>query len=255
MTGSLLPEVIWRVLDSSGKPVSGAQLFVYLTGTTTKTPSYASSSMLVQNTNPVVADSGGLFPPIFLDPTLTYRLRLTDANGAVLAPDADPFSAAPQIAAGAVSGAMLAGGAVAANLGFTPANVGGDTFDGEMIIGYALSVSPSITSVGFRGVPGIFVNAARHFAADDSGHMLVHTDGNAYAWTIDPDATFFFPGGTAISFRNTGSGVITATRGAGVSLLIAGSGTSKDVAIAQWGAGAIIKDGPNSWFITGTGLS
>lgn len=254
MTGSLLPTVVWRAQDSNGLPLNGALLYTFLTGTTTPTPTYTTSSLGTPLANPVVADSSGLFPEIFLDPAVTYRFQLKTAGGS-LVQDIDPFSVAPVIAAGGISASMLAAGAAASNLGFTPVNKAGDSLSGELKIAYTLSGVPDAKSVGFRGMPINTQDGNYTFGNDDPGKLTRHTDGSAYAWTIAPDATTNYPIGTVLPFRNAGAGVITLTRGAAVTLTISGNGTSKDVGVAQYGAGALIKEAANTWYVAGTGLS
>lgn len=255
MTGSLLPAVVFRATDAADQPVSGAKLFAYLSGTLTPTPVYTSAA-LSNPVNPVTADSTGTFPEIFLDPTVTYRFQIKTPGGVLLpGGDIDPYFAGPVNAAGSITAAMLAAGAASGNLGFTPLNKAGDTATGELIIGYTMGAAPSPTSVGFRGMPQSIHNAAYQFAADDSGRYHRHTSGSAHAWTIPLDATLAFPIGTTFPFRNSGAGVVTMTRAVGLALTISGSGTSKDVAVAQYGAGAIIKDDVNIWYISGTNLS
>src|SRR5215213_3358528 len=48
-------------------PPASGKLFLYSPGTTTKISSYTASDLLTPNANPVVADSAGLFGPIYLD--------------------------------------------------------------------------------------------------------------------------------------------------------------------------------------------
>lgn len=256
MSGVLLPQVFLRALDANGKPLSGAKLFSYLTGTGTPTPTYTDATLGTPRTNPIVADAGGLFAPIFLDPTVTYRFVLTDSSNNQIGNAMDPVSGAPNIANGSITGAMLAGGAAAANLGFTPMNEAGDTATGELIIGYALSAPPNPTSIGFRGMPLTVKNANYTFAPDDSGRLFLHDDGFVAAWTIPPDSAVGFAFGTVIGVRNAaGGGVITLTRGSGVALTIAGAGTNQDVALAGSGFASLVKEGANTWFVGGTGLS
>lgn len=121
MAGSLLPEIVWRAIDANGLAISGAKLYAYATGTTTPQNTYTTSALSTPNSNPVVADGGGLFSAIYLDPALTYRFILKDASGVTIE-DVDPFTAAANIALGSVTGGMMAAGAAAANLGYTPAN-------------------------------------------------------------------------------------------------------------------------------------
>ena len=58
-------------------PSSGAQLFFYETGTTTPKDTYSDSAGTTPNANPVVADSVGVFPDIFISGT--YKVVLKNA--------------------------------------------------------------------------------------------------------------------------------------------------------------------------------
>ncbi len=67
-------------LDENGDPLAGAQLYTYLSGTTTPAAVYSDAALTVPHSNPVIADSGGVFDAIFLDPDVTYRFKLDDAD-------------------------------------------------------------------------------------------------------------------------------------------------------------------------------
>lgn len=92
MSGSLIPDLFRRAVDANGVAVPGALANFYLTGTVTRMPTFTTTALSVANANPVVADSGGLFPEIFLDPSVTYRRILTRADGSSLGLDDDPIS-------------------------------------------------------------------------------------------------------------------------------------------------------------------
>ena len=62
------------------KPASGAKLFFYATGTNTFKNTYNCPDGTTANANPVIADSSGVFPDIFLNGT--YKVVLQDKNGA-----------------------------------------------------------------------------------------------------------------------------------------------------------------------------
>lgn len=79
-----------RATDSNGAPVAGAKLYFYETGTTTLAPIYTSSALTVEHPNPVTADSGGKFAPIYLDTANTYRAVLKTADGTSTLEDIDP---------------------------------------------------------------------------------------------------------------------------------------------------------------------
>lgn len=121
MTGFLLPTVVWRAVDSAGAPLNGAKLYFFVTGTTTPTNTYTTSTLGTPNANPVVSDSAGLFGPIYLDPAVTYRVQLKTSAGSLIE-DIDPFTVAANVPPGGITGAMLAAGAVNTNLTYTAAN-------------------------------------------------------------------------------------------------------------------------------------
>ena len=60
-------------------PSSGAQLFFYETGTTTPKDTYSDSAGTTPNANPVVANSVGVFPDIFISGT--YKVVLKNSDG------------------------------------------------------------------------------------------------------------------------------------------------------------------------------
>ena len=76
-------------LDAAGTPYAGAKANFYLTGTTTRTDTYQDNALGTPHANPVVADSAGQFPPIYLDPSVTYRCIVTDTDDNLL-DDTDP---------------------------------------------------------------------------------------------------------------------------------------------------------------------
>ena len=82
MAGTLTPSPIQTVLDSNGNPVSGAQVFTYISGTTTKLSTYTTSTLGVANANPIVCNSAGRYTA-FLGP-YTYTFVAAPAN------DTDP---------------------------------------------------------------------------------------------------------------------------------------------------------------------
>ena len=250
MTGTLLPVPTLRAVDANGVPMNGALLQFYLTGTTTPTPVYTSATLGPPLSNPVVSDSAGLFPAIYIDPTITYRAQLKTGGGS-LVQDIDPVAAPEVNAAGSITGAMLASGAALANLGFTPVNKAGDTATNLLLANTTLAA----TSAGYMGAPTNQQNANYTLALTDAGKMIFANTGGPYAWTIPPLASVAWPIGTAFVFRSLAGSAVTITRGAAVTLRIAGSATSKDVAIAQWGFATVMMDENDDWVISGTGIS
>ena len=121
-----------RAIGADGLAMSGAKIYFYLTGTTTLTDSYQASSGGSAHANPVVADSGGLFASIYINDAIQTRAVLKNSAGTTIL-DIDPVNPAIAVAADSITDTELATGAAAANLGYTPANVAGDTFTGDII--------------------------------------------------------------------------------------------------------------------------
>ena len=80
------PDFLNPVVDDTGATLSGAQLFFYSVGTSTKKNTYSDSAKTIANANPVVADSGGRFGDIFMLTDEQYKVVLA------LSGDTDPPS-------------------------------------------------------------------------------------------------------------------------------------------------------------------
>ena len=78
-------------------PSSGAKYFFFESNTSTRKNTYSDEALTTPNTNPVIADSNGLFPDIWLEPG-QYKVRLTDKNDVQKHPDADPVESSAQAA-------------------------------------------------------------------------------------------------------------------------------------------------------------
>lgn len=85
MTAVLAPYWIQQYLNQNGTAVAvGGLLFTYKAGTTTKQATYTDSSQSTPLSNPIVLDSTGSVPYLWLDPTLIYKFVLAPPN------DTDP---------------------------------------------------------------------------------------------------------------------------------------------------------------------
>jgi hypothetical protein len=73
-----------QALDTTASVLSGATLTFTLTGTSTPTDAYSDSALTIPVSNPLSADSAGVWIPIFLDPEVVYRVVLKTQAGAVL---------------------------------------------------------------------------------------------------------------------------------------------------------------------------
>lgn len=91
-SGYLYFEPRSRPSASNWGPLPGATLTFYITATTTPTQIYSDIGLVTPLPNPVEADSTGLFPTIYLDGSVTYRVILKDQNSVTLE-DTDPGAA------------------------------------------------------------------------------------------------------------------------------------------------------------------
>lgn len=240
---------VLRAVDANGAPMAGAQLQFFLTGTTTPATVYSSAALTVALANPVTADSGGLFVPIWLDPTVTYRVQLLSNVGTVIR-DIDPVFAPVTVATNSITSAMLQSGVAVANIGYTPLNKAGDTATNLLLSFSTLST----TSAGYLGAPVNEQDANYTLALLDAGKMVRANITGATAYTVPPNV---WPVGTGILIRNaaSSSGTLTITRGSGVSVYGAGSTTTKDWAMAAGGFATLFQEAANVWAISGSGLS
>ncbi|MCW3847587.1 glycoside hydrolase family 55 protein [Sphingomonas sp. LB-2] len=69
---------------------ANAKLYVYLTGTTTAATYYTDAAGTTAGSNPQSAGVAGMFAPIYLDPSITYRIKVTDSAGTTTLYDIDP---------------------------------------------------------------------------------------------------------------------------------------------------------------------
>lgn len=82
-------------VNSAGSPYGGAKLYVYRAGTLTDLPVYTTASFSIAHPQPVQADASGLFPAIYIDPSLGFDVRVilkTSANVAIYDEDNIPRS-------------------------------------------------------------------------------------------------------------------------------------------------------------------
>jgi hypothetical protein len=262
MTGTLLAAPVYRAVDQNGVPMAGALLQFYLTGTTTPANVYASSALSTALSNPVVADSGGLFPAIYLDPTVVYRCQLL-TSASVLVKDIDPVSEGvveatqTQVNAGSATGIyvspakLAAWSGVAGALGYTPANKAGDTLTNSVLAFTSLAANSS----GYLGLPVNEQDGAYTTALADAGKMVRCNSASAVAYTLPPVSSVAYPVGTAITFRNVGAGTVTLTPGTGVTIAKAGAASQASIALAQYGLCTAIMEATNAWVFSGAGMT
>lgn len=83
MSGTIAPAVKQTFFANGAFAPSGSQLFTYVTGTTTKTPTYSDGALSTPNANPIVLDSASQ-ATVYLNPTVVYAFVLAPST------DTDP---------------------------------------------------------------------------------------------------------------------------------------------------------------------
>lgn len=83
---SLFSGAGYQFFDNSGNILSGGNLYVYAAGTTTQINTYADSSGIVLNTNPIVLDSSGRVPnEIWVTAGVVSKFALYNSTGTLIA--------------------------------------------------------------------------------------------------------------------------------------------------------------------------
>jgi hypothetical protein len=115
-------------------------------------------------------------------------------------------------------------------------------------------------AVGFRNVPINSQSAAYTAVLADSGKVIFHpsTDANARTFTIPAASSVAYPLGTAITFINLTSQVVTIAITTDT-MYLSSAGTTGSRSLAQYGSATAIKvSGLSSsgvWLISGSGLT
>jgi hypothetical protein len=111
-------------------------------------------------------------------------------------------------------------------------------------------------AVGFRNIPINSQSAAYTTVLTDSGKVIFHpsTDANARTFTIDSNANVAYPLGTAITFINMTSQVVTIAITSDT-MYLAGTGTTGSRSLAQYGMATAVKMTSTTWIISGNGVT
>jgi hypothetical protein len=111
-------------------------------------------------------------------------------------------------------------------------------------------------AVGFRNIPVNSQSAAYTAVLADSGKVIFHPSGdaNARTFTIPANSSVAYPIGTAITFINMTSQVVTIAITTDTMYLSA-AGTTGSRSLAQYGSATAIKITSTNWLISGSGLT
>jgi hypothetical protein len=111
-------------------------------------------------------------------------------------------------------------------------------------------------SVGFRNIPQNSQSAAYTLVLADAGKHIFHpsTDANARTYTIPANSSVAYPIGTAITFINMTSQVVTIAITSDT-MYLSSAGTTGSRSLAQYGSATAIKMTSTTWLISGSGLT
>jgi hypothetical protein len=111
-------------------------------------------------------------------------------------------------------------------------------------------------AVGFRNIPQNSQSAAYTLVLADAGKHIFHpsTDANARTFTIPANGTVAYPIGTAITFINMTSQVVTIAITTDT-MYLSSAGTTGSRSLAQYGSATAIKMTSTTWLISGSGLT
>jgi hypothetical protein len=111
-------------------------------------------------------------------------------------------------------------------------------------------------SVGYLTIPQNSQSAAYTLVLADSGKHIFHpsTDANARTFTIPANGSVAYPIGTALTFINMTSQVVTIAITTDT-MYLSSAGTTGSRSLAQYGSATAIKMTSTTWLISGSGLT
>ena len=110
--------------------------------------------------------------------------------------------------------------------------------------------------VGYINIPFNSQSAAYTLVLGDAGKIIFHpsTDANARTFTIPANSSVAYPVGTALSFINMTSQVVTIAITTDT-MYLSSAGTTGSRSLAQYGSATAIKMTSTTWLISGSGLT
>jgi hypothetical protein len=111
-------------------------------------------------------------------------------------------------------------------------------------------------NIGYLNIPQNSQSAAYTLVLADAGKHIFHpsTDANARTFTIPANGTVAYPIGTAITFINMTSQVVTIAITTDT-MYLSSAGTTGSRSLAQYGSATAIKMTSTTWLISGSGLT
>jgi hypothetical protein len=110
--------------------------------------------------------------------------------------------------------------------------------------------------VGFKNIPQNSQSAAYTLVLADAGKHIFHPSGdaNARTYTIPANSSVAYPIGTALTFINMTSQVVTIAITTDT-MYLSSAGTTGSRSLAQYGSATAIKMTSTTWLISGSGLT
>jgi hypothetical protein len=110
--------------------------------------------------------------------------------------------------------------------------------------------------VGYINIPINSQSTAYTTVLADAGKCVFHpaSDANARTFTIPANSSVAYPVGTAISFINMTSNVVTIAITTDT-MYLSSAGTTGSRSLAQYGSATAIKITSTTWLISGSGLT
>lgn len=110
--------------------------------------------------------------------------------------------------------------------------------------------------VGYLNIPQNSQSAAYTCVLADAGKHIFHpsSDANARTFTIPDNSSVAYPIGTAITFINMTSQVVTIAITSDT-MYLSSAGTTGSRSLAQYGSATAIKMTSTTWLISGSGLT
>jgi hypothetical protein len=230
MSAQLAPSTVYQAFAANGTPLASGKLNTYAAGTTTPQATYVDSTQTTQNTNPVILNASGQ-ASVWLDPGLSYKFVLTDANG-----NSVPPGTVDNIQ-GALSTAVINVGSI---------NASGPVVTGPLTVNGGITASGAVAT-GALTVNGI-INASGSISTFSGGVMAA--SGVATTVKTIPNTGF----GTYI-VTVTINNVNDATNYSAVSL-VSSNGTANKIISLQTAANMVISlSGANVQATQSSGIS
>ena len=183
----------------------------------------------------------------FSGTSLVVNVTVINGSGTIAA-----WSISVTALASTTSYLPLAGGTMTGNIVFNAGQPLGTPSSGTL----SSCTVDGTDAVGFRNIPINSQSTAYTAVLADSGKCIFHpsTDANARTFTIPANGSVAYPIGTAISFVNMTSQVVSIAITSDT-MYLAGTGTTGTRSLAQYGTATALKMTSTTLIISGAGLT